>query len=191
VTSKLVSMLPKGHGAREQDGVKGKGKEGNGNGSTEKEEDDSPVLAPLVTAPSAHASSPGVDPKTGPLFGTFGSLVQLPMATLFFLGTQGGADVCGLGQTIGSLETGKEYDALLVDVRNYRGAVGVWWDDDEHGEEREGEGDGEGWRWRDEEDLRGAFEKWVWAGDDRNLARVWVRGREVGGKDWVNEREKA
>ena len=28
-----------------------------------------------------------------------------------------------------------------------------------------------------------AFEKWLWCGDERDVADVWVRGRRVGGVD--------
>ena len=40
---------------------------------------------------------------------------SLSYAELFYLATQGGARVLGLGDRTGSLEVGKEFDALVVD----------------------------------------------------------------------------
>ena len=31
------------------------------------------------------------------------------------------------------------------------------------------------------ESEKSVFEKWLWCGDDRDVADVWVRGRKVGG----------
>ena len=51
---------------------------------------------------------------------------QLPMATLFYLATHGGAEVCDLQARIGSLEPGKAFDALVVSVRTDAGNPAVW-----------------------------------------------------------------
>src|ERR1700753_3993431 len=42
----------------------------------------------------------------------------LPVATLFWLATLGGAEVCNLEHKIGSLEVGKAFDAIVVNIRN-------------------------------------------------------------------------
>lgn len=39
---------------------------------------------------------------------------HLPLETLFYLATMGGAEVCDLQHKIGNFETGKEFDALLI-----------------------------------------------------------------------------
>ncbi|KAG8694116.1 hypothetical protein FRC08_008697 [Ceratobasidium sp. 394] len=93
----------------------------------------------------------------------------LPLATLLHLATLGGAQLCNLSSQIGSLEPGKEFDAILVSVRPENG--GSVWANVEEGEEGG----------RDE--LGALLEKFFMCGDDRNVRRVWVRGRLVGGVD--------
>lgn len=44
---------------------------------------------------------------------------QLPIPTLLYLATLGGADLCGLKDTIGNFSPGKEFDAILVDMRDF------------------------------------------------------------------------
>jgi len=56
----------------------------------------------------------------------------LSIATLFWLATLGGAEVCSLASRVGSLEKGKEFDALLVSTtsvwgpRGYTGNPGMY-----------------------------------------------------------------
>ncbi|KAG8743837.1 hypothetical protein FRC10_011304 [Ceratobasidium sp. 414] len=95
----------------------------------------------------------------------------LPLATLLHLSTLGGAQLCNLSSQIGSLQPGKEFDAILVSVRNEAGNRGVWANTEEGG----------GGMPRDK--LPGLLEKFFICGDDRNVRRVWVRGRLVGGID--------
>lgn len=87
----------------------------------------------------------------------------LPMATLLHLSTLGGAQLCNLASQIGSLEPGKEFDAIMVSVRGEAGNGGVW------------AGDNDG--------LEVLLEKFFMGGDDRNVRRVWVKGKLVGGAD--------
>ncbi|KAG8721369.1 hypothetical protein FRC09_007988 [Ceratobasidium sp. 395] len=95
----------------------------------------------------------------------------LPLATLLHLSTLGGAQLCNLSSQIGSLQPGKEFDAILVSVRNEVGNGSVW-------ANLEG---GEGGMPKDE--LPALLEKFFFCADDRNVRRVWVRGRLVGGVD--------
>lgn len=83
----------------------------------------------------------------------------LSTAELFYLATMGGASLCRLEDRIGSFLPGKEFDALWVRPRSPGSFV----------EGREG--------------VRSVFEKWIWAGDDRDIGRVWVKGRCVGGAE--------
>ncbi|UZJ53497.1 hypothetical protein CBS101457_002817 [Exobasidium rhododendri] len=83
----------------------------------------------------------------------------LSVATLFYLATLGGAEVCNLANRVGSLEVGKEFDALLINTAN--GCPNLYIEDDDSIEER--------------------LEKMLFCGDDRNIASVFVRGRVVGG----------
>jgi guanine deaminase len=58
---------------------------------------------------------------------------------------------------IGSFEVGKQFDALLIDCHKESQAFDYWKDD--------------------EMDI--IFEKWVNAGDDRNITGVWVQGVKI------------
>lgn len=127
---------------------------------------------------------------------------QLPVPTLLYLATQGGADVCNLGSSIGSLEPGKSFDALLVSVHSEGGNQAIWGADldlelgltgrrqSEHiGGDDNGEiGDQlEGVRGKgrtEKEELEGILERFLFGGDDRNIKQVYVRGRMIGGKEF-------
>jgi guanine deaminase len=74
------------------------------------------------------------------------------------MATLGGASLCNLDKRIGSFEVGKEFDALRVNP--HMGRISGEFDQKKLGE---------------------SFERWIWAGDDRDLKDVWVRGRRVAG----------
>ncbi|KAM0712184.1 hypothetical protein Q7P37_011278 [Cladosporium fusiforme] len=81
----------------------------------------------------------------------------LTLAQVFYLATLGGAEVLSLGDRVGNFAVGKEFDAVWVSseplsVMTVR---------------EEGES------------LATTFEKFVMTGDDRNMIRVFVRGRQV------------
>ncbi|TWU71261.1 hypothetical protein ED733_002898 [Metarhizium rileyi] len=80
---------------------------------------------------------------------------------VFHMATLGGAQVVGADGDVGSFETGKELDALVVDVRRDVGGVNAPLED----------GDS----------ARTMLEKFVMTGDDRNIRSVFVRGRKVHG----------
>ncbi|TDL27413.1 Metallo-dependent hydrolase [Rickenella mellea] len=104
--------------------------------------------------------------------GTFANK-QLPMTTLLYLATMGGAEVCNLSHKIGNLQPGKSFDALIVSVRHDAGNPAVWGfeDDFEHVPTKE--------------ELEGFLERFLFCGDDRNISKVFVQGRLVGGKSFV------
>lgn len=91
----------------------------------------------------------------------------LSIATLFYLATLGGAEVCAMANRIGSLEVGKEFDALLVQTTSHWGPSGYTGNPGCFVEE--------------DDTLPDVFEKWLFTGDDRNISTVFVRGRVVGG----------
>uniref|UniRef100_V5EK44 Amidohydrolase-related domain-containing protein n=1 Tax=Kalmanozyma brasiliensis (strain GHG001) TaxID=1365824 RepID=V5EK44_KALBG len=91
----------------------------------------------------------------------------LSIATLFYLATLGGAEVCAMASRIGSLEAGKEFDALLVQTTSHWGPAGYTGNPGCFVEE--------------DDTLPDVFEKWMFTGDDRNIGTVFVRGRVVGG----------
>ncbi|KAG6829631.1 hypothetical protein H0H92_003964 [Tricholoma furcatifolium] len=96
---------------------------------------------------------------------------QLPVATLLYLATMGGAEVCDIDKKVGSFLPGKCFDALLVKTRTRTGAPGVWFP----------EGDALG---TDKTALEGLLERFLFCGDDRNISRVYVQGRLIGGKEF-------
>ncbi|TFK42283.1 hypothetical protein BDQ12DRAFT_675940 [Crucibulum laeve] len=101
---------------------------------------------------------------------------QLPLPTLLYLATLGGARVCALESRVGSFEEGKAFDALLVNVRSEAGNIGLWGAD-----LQDIDGGKEG---KEKEVLDGLLERFFFTGDDRNISRVYVQGRLVGGKSF-------
>jgi guanine deaminase len=92
---------------------------------------------------------------------------QLSVATLLHLATLGGAQVCDLEGQIGSLAPGKAFDALIVDIREECGNPGIWVN---------------GWELSmTEENVGKMLERFLFCGDDRNIRKVYVQGRCVGG----------
>jgi cytosine/adenosine deaminase-related metal-dependent hydrolase len=83
----------------------------------------------------------------------------LPVATLFYLATLGGAEVCDVADRVGSLDVGKEFDAILFNCDNSNPNLYI----------------------EDDDDLPARLEKTLFCADDRNIASVFVRGRVVGG----------
>ena len=81
----------------------------------------------------------------------------LTIDEVFFLATQGGADVLGLGGAVGNFAPGKYMDAVIVDPKTEDGPLDMF--DGEH--------------------LHSAFEKFLFLGDDRNIEQVYVGGKRV------------
>ncbi|PYH96580.1 Metallo-dependent hydrolase [Aspergillus ellipticus CBS 707.79] len=75
----------------------------------------------------------------------------------FYMATLGGARVCGLQEKVGNFVVGKEFDALLVRADGQGVMAPV----------------------EEEDGVREVFEKFLMTGDDRNIGRVFVKGREV------------
>ena len=105
--------------------------------------------------------------------GTFATR-PLPISALLYLATLGGAEVCCLADVIGSFAPGKAFDALLVSVCNDCGNPGLW-------------GVDAGEHFVGKEALGGHLEKFLFCGDDRNIKRVYVQGKMVGGTQFVKE----
>lgn len=81
----------------------------------------------------------------------------LTVPELWWLATRGGAEVAGVNA--GAFEVGMEFDALWVRPRS----PGMWVEE--------------------QEDAGQVFEKWLFAGDDRDIGAVWVAGRCVSGSE--------
>lgn len=101
---------------------------------------------------------------------------HLPIATLLYLATLGGAEVCNLEKKVGSLEVGKEFDALVVSVREDAGNPNLWGVDLDQDLGRTIE--------VGKEELQGMLERFLFCGDDRNIRKVYVRGQLIGGKEY-------
>ncbi|KAJ3055005.1 hypothetical protein HK097_000084 [Rhizophlyctis rosea] len=82
----------------------------------------------------------------------------LNLGEVLYLATLGGAKVLGVDGVVGNFEVGKEFDAVLVDLKPGDGrCVDVFGHDG----------------------IMDSIEKFVYNGDDRNIAKVWVGGRQV------------
>ncbi|KAF1978616.1 guanine deaminase [Bimuria novae-zelandiae CBS 107.79] len=103
---------------------------------------------------------------------TLNNAAKLSTAEALYLATRGGAAVVGLEEKIGGFDVGKEFDAQMIrlgsvpEAGDYEGTFG----DEGAG----GPVDIFGFESPEEK-----VEKWVYSGDDRNCAAVWVRGRLV------------
>lgn len=115
---------------------------------------------------------------------------QLSIPTLLYLATQGGADVCNISARTGSLDPGKAFGALVVSVDDNAGNPALWgsdldrelginrWTTEEVGERRKTEAE------KRKEELEAMLERFLFCGDDRNVRKVYVQGRLIGGKEF-------
>lgn len=86
---------------------------------------------------------------------------HLPLETLFFLATLGGAQVCAMEDKIGNFLVGKEFDALLIRTGQQEpGFAGDAFEDQPNPALFVEETD----------TLEALFEKVLYAGDDRNVS---------------------
>ncbi|KAL7806619.1 Metallo-dependent hydrolase [Trichoderma gracile] len=91
----------------------------------------------------------------------------LCLEEVFYMATRGGAKVVGFEDRVGAFGVGLEFDALVVDLRDEVGGVNVPLDEGDAPERM--------------------LEKFVMTGDDRNVVRVYVRGRVVHGEGGLGE----
>ncbi|BGP54237.1 hypothetical protein JCM8202_001371 [Rhodotorula sphaerocarpa] len=130
---------------------------------------------------------------------------HLSVETLFYLATLGGAQVCNLEDRIGNFVVGKDFDALLVRTgqraassqapaaTNGSGpAVATPTTEAQEIERALAGGENvlsaEGVEnpalmLEPDEGIERVFEKFLFTGDDRNLKAVFVRGRQIGGRE--------
>ncbi|GAA6059436.1 hypothetical protein JCM10212_005375 [Sporobolomyces blumeae] len=158
--------------------------------------------ADSASSPSPESSSTTLSPDGQTRPSGFFARSHLSVETLFYLATLGGAQLCRFEDRIGSFEVGKEFDALLVQTgqRDTVPAVEVSTNGDARPEvddeklalaalggpvEDEFPQVGEGFNpsliIEPDEPIEKVFEKFLFAGDDRNIASVFVRGRVIGG----------
>ncbi|GAA5855409.1 hypothetical protein JCM8547_007815 [Rhodosporidiobolus lusitaniae] len=159
---------------------------------------DNPSLFPSPSSSDAltTTSPDGLSRPSG-----FFAQKHLPLETLFYLATLGGAQVCCLDDRIGSFEAGKEFDAILVSTGQKEALSSLPEVNGTGGKETSAEAEEEkafaGFVEEDEgefpwegnpamiiepdEGIEKVFEKFIFAGDDRNLSSIFVRGRVIGG----------
>ncbi|GAA5960133.1 hypothetical protein JCM21900_002416 [Sporobolomyces salmonicolor] len=123
----------------------------------------------------------------------FFSSRHLSLETLFYLATLGGAQLCCLEDRIGNFQVGKEFDALLVQTGQREAAPVATGGAGPGEEEIQALSEEVAHAFPDEEMFNPAllvepeeaiekvFEKFLFAGDDRNLGSVFVRGKVIGG----------
>lgn len=115
---------------------------------------------------------------------------------MLYLATAGGAAVCGIENQVGSLSAGKDFDALLVNVGESSTNPGLWGLDDSATPHHvavtaitaEPEIGLEDRKKKELEEEKAIVDRWLerflHGGDDRNIERVYVRGRLVGGQSF-------
>lgn len=86
----------------------------------------------------------------------------LSLEEVFYMATVGGAQVVGWGDEIGRFDVGKQFDAVVVDMREETGGVNT--------------------PLIDSDSTRTIFDKFIMTGDDRNISQVFVKGRKVHGQ---------
>ena len=114
------------------------------------------------------------------------------IATLLYLATAGGAAVCGIEERVGSFGLGKSFDALLVNVGENSSNPALWRMNvlatphhgtaDAAGTTAEGIADAEVGLEEKQKIVNSWLECFLHGGDDRNIERVYVQGRFVGGR---------
>lgn len=83
----------------------------------------------------------------------------LSLEEVFYMATLGGAQVVGFGDEVGKFEVGRQFDAVVVDLRDARGGVNA--------------------PLQEHDSTRTMFDKFIMTGDDRNIVDVFVRGKKV------------
>lgn len=88
----------------------------------------------------------------------------LAFSELVYLATMGGASVVDMADQIGNFEVGKQFDALVIDVKDVVSVNRSLWETQQD---------------------EALVKKWVFLGDDRTIRKVFVGGKLVGGHDSV------
>ena len=97
----------------------------------------------------------------------------LGIPTLLYLATVGGAELCCLQDKIGRLKAGMNFDALVASVRPDSGNQKIWSviEDFE--------------RAPDAKTLEACLERFLFGGDERNIEKVFVQGKLIGGRSYI------
>jgi guanine deaminase len=107
------------------------------------------------------------------------------IATLLYLATAGGAAVCGIQDRVGSFGSGKSFDALLVNVGRDSSNPALWGMNvlgTPHHGTADTIADADIGLEEKQKIVNGWLESFLHGGDDRNIEKVYVQGRFVGGR---------
>ncbi|KAI5867027.1 guanine deaminase [Durotheca rogersii] len=124
------------------------------------------AAAGVERAPDSHRQPPDDNER---------ARAKLSVEEVLHLATRGGAEVVGLSDRVGGFEAGKEWDAQLIGLAAVPDGGGEE-DGGRAGAGAADEGNVDVFGWETWEDR---VAKWVFGGDDRNVRKVWVRGRLV------------
>lgn len=105
--------------------------------------------------------------------------LKLSVEEVLYMATMGGAKCLGLEQKVGVFEVGYEFDAQMIECGDFsiEGDGVEVYDEDSVGSLSAGH-DHPVELWG-KESVREKLAKWVFCGDDRNVKKVWVKGRKV------------
>ena len=79
--------------------------------------------------------------------------------------------MCGLERQVGDFRVGKSFDALVISVRDGAGNPGVWGIQSDNSSDQKTL-------------LESWLERFLFCGDDRNIRKVYVQGKLVGGNSF-------
>jgi guanine deaminase len=100
----------------------------------------------------------------------------LGIPTLLYLATVGGAELCCLQNVIGRLKPGMAFDAIVASVRPETGNPKTWSMDEDFASAP------------DAKMVEAYLEKFLFCGDDRNVEKVFVQGKLIGGRSFGRTR---
>ncbi|CRG88683.1 chlorohydrolase family protein [Talaromyces islandicus] len=103
---------------------------------------------------------------------------NLSVEEALYLATRGGAHVVDMADQIGGFDKGMFFDAQLIEL-----GPGVGNNDDIRDDLNQDLGNIDLFGWESWEEK---IAKWVWSGDDRNVKSVWVAGRLVHQRRYLN-----
>jgi len=104
------------------------------------------------------------------------------IATLLYLATAGGAAVCGIQEGVGSFGSGKSFDALLVNVGGDSSNPTLWGMNVLNTPRPSVTVDADIGLEEKQKIVNSWLECFLHGGDDRNIEKVYVQGRFVGGR---------
>jgi guanine deaminase len=132
----------------------------------------------LIHAQQKQLDEPGMPSRSLP--------IPLTVGEAFFLATLGSAQICALDDRIGNFEAGKDFDAVVVDLKQLHEIIELDREEIQSNHHQDAlkhyhkhlANNIDLWH---HDDLLTAFERFIYLGDDRNIAQVWVRGRLIKG----------